>query len=179
MTIALSAVIKPSRLLLILVAVECTLIGVVGGLIAFGNVGNLLLPQRASLATLCILAAAYGLFCYYRGRRTIQIDISGAGDIKVAEIASIATTNISQISTPMLMPAQLLQGTTIWSHLLLLRLRLASGSVRTIAILPDCVSKDTFRVLSVASRWIAAHAGRSDSRNDSTNKTGAAGLANE
>ncbi|WP_253273694.1 flagellar hook-length control protein [Collimonas arenae] len=175
MSIALSAVIKPSRLLFVLVVVECTLVGLIGALIACGIVGNLLLPERLALATLCVLAAAYGMLRYYRDRRTIQIDVSGTGQIQIAEIAKPVAINANQVSAPMLMPAQLLQGTTIWSHLLLLRLRLASGSVRTIAILPDCVSKDSFRVLSVACRWIAAHA----NRKNGADKAGVTGLANE
>ncbi|WP_211442040.1 flagellar hook-length control protein [Collimonas humicola] len=167
MSIALSTVIKPSRLLLALVATECALAGLVGVLIASGVIGNLLLPVRAALATLCVSAAAYGMLRYYRGRCAIQLDIAANGQIRMAEIAA---SNINRISNPA--PVQLLESTIIWSHLLLLRLRLASGSVRTIAILPDCVSNDTFRVLSVACRWIAAHRG-------GTHKTGGAGLANE
>ncbi|WP_211473384.1 protein YgfX [Collimonas humicola] len=167
MSIALSVVVKPSRLLLALVATECGLAGLVAVLIAGGVIGNLLLPVRATLATLCVSAAAYGMLRYYRGRRAIQLDIAANGQIRMAEIAA---SNINRISNPV--PVQLLESTIIWSHLLLLRLRLASGSVRTIAILPDCVSNDTFRVLSVACRWIAAHRG-------GTHKTGGAGLANE
>jgi toxin CptA len=167
MSIALSAVIKPSRLLLALVATECALAGLVGVLIASGVIGNLLLPVRAALATLCMSAAAYGMLRYCRGRGTIQLDIDANGQIRMAEIVA---SNINRISNPA--PVQLLESTIIWSHLLLLRLRLASGSVRTIAILPDCVSNDTFRVLSVACRWIAAHRG-------GAHKTRGAGLANE
>ncbi|MEO6918845.1 MAG: flagellar hook-length control protein [Collimonas sp.] len=179
MSIALSAVVKPSRLLFTLVATECALVGLVGILIAYGNVGNLLLPERLALATLCLLAAAYGMLHFYRDRRTIQVNISATGQIRIAEIIAPIAINASPVSIPtptlMLMPAELLQGTTIWSHLLLLRLRLASGSVRTIAILPDCVSKDSFRVLSVACRWIAAHA----NRKNGADKTRVTGLANE
>ncbi|AMP04046.1 protein YgfX [Collimonas pratensis] len=169
MSIALSTVVKPSRLLLALVAMQCTLAGLVGALVAGGVVGTLLLPARVVLATLCLAAAIYGMLRYYRERSTIQVEIGADGQIRLADIAA---QNGKQILRPMLAPAQLLESTTIWSNLLLLRLRLASGSVRTIAILPDCVSKDTFRVLSVACRWIAAH-------RSSTHKTGIAGLANE
>ena len=169
MSIALSMVVKPSRLLLALVAMQCTLAGLAGALIAGGVVGTLLLPARVVLATLCLAAAVYGMLRYYRERCAIQVEIGADGQIRLADIAA---KKGNQISRPALVPAQLLESTTIWSNLLLLRLRLASGSVRTIAILPDCVSKDTFRVLSVACRWIAAH-------RSSTHKTGVAGLANE
>lgn len=169
MSIALSTIVKPSRLLLALMAMQCALAGLVGILIAGGVVGTLLLPVRVVLATLCLAAAICGMLRYYRERCAIQVEISADGQIRLADVAA---KNENQILRPMLVPAQLLESTTIWSNLLLLRLRLASGSVRTIAILPDCVSNDTFRVLSVACRWIAAH-------RSSTHKTGIAGLANE
>jgi len=163
MSIALSAVIKPSRLLLALVATECMLTAASGLLIGFGGVGNLLLPIRISLATLCMMAALYGMWRYYRERRTIQIDISADGQIRMADIRA---DDAAQALNPGLLQVRLLECSTICSQILLLRLRLASGSVRTIAILPDCVSKNTFRVLSVACRWIAAH------RSDGMHKAG-------
>lgn len=169
MSIALSAVIKPSRLLLALVGAQCMLAGLVGALIAGGAVGDLSLPLRALLAASCIAAAACGMLRYYRERCAFRVEIGADGQIRMAEIAA---KNVSKILNSKLVPVQLLQCTTIWSYLLLLRLRSASGSVRTIAILPDCVSNDTFRVLSVACRWIAAHRG-------GTHKTGVPGLANE
>ena len=53
--------------------------------------------------------------------------------------------------------AQLLAGSTVWPNLLLLRLRLENGRVRTIPVLPDSVSRETFRALQVACRWVASH----------------------
>ncbi|WP_211462965.1 flagellar hook-length control protein [Collimonas silvisoli] len=166
MSIALSAVIRPSKVLSAMVALQCLLAGSIGILIAIGAVGNLPLPERLALAGLCLFAAMYGITRYYRSRQAVQIDISGSGRIRIAEMA---TAQVLPAAKQIPSTAKLLEGTTLWSHLLLLRLRLDSGSVRTIAILPDCVSNDTFRNLSVACRWIASR----------TNKTGSAGLNNE
>lgn len=166
MSIALSAVIKPSKALSVMVGLHCLLVVAVGVLIAGGAVGDLPLPERLALAMLCISAAIYGITRYYRSRQIVQIEISGSGRIRIAEMA---TARVMPATKQIPLPAKMLGGTTLWSHLLLLRLRLDSGSVRTIAILPDCVSNDTFRNLSVACRWIASR----------TNKTGSAGLDNE
>ncbi|WP_150118794.1 flagellar hook-length control protein [Collimonas fungivorans] len=153
MSISLSTVIQPSRVLSALVSLQCLLAASTGVLIAAGGVGDLALPERLALALLCLAAAIYGITRYYRGRRAVHIDISGSGCIRIADMAiAQAMPTAKQIPSP----AKLLEGTTLWSHLLLLRLRLDSGSVRTIAILPDCVSHDTFRNLSVACRWIAS-----------------------
>lgn len=92
------------------------------------------------------------LLRYTRACRPVRIDISAVGQIRVADVMPAGRENI-----PTHMPARafLVKGTTLWSHLLLLRLRLDGGSVRTIVILPDCVPHDSFRVLSVACRWIS------------------------
>ena len=130
----------------------CSLIGLSGALIAAGVVGDLMQAEQMFLAAACLAAALYGMFSYMRSNRLVRIDISAVGQIRVADVIPARSGNI-----PVHVPANayLLQGTTLWSHLLLLRLRLDSGSVRTIAILPDCVPNDTFRVLSVACRWIS------------------------
>ncbi|MEM4989013.1 flagellar hook-length control protein [Collimonas sp. H4R21] len=162
MSIAQSVVIQPSRVLSALVGLQCLLAASTGALIAAGAVGDLALPERLALALLCLAAAIYGITRYYRSRQAVHIDISGSGRIRIADVVTPSTKK------QMPSPARLLGGTTLWSHLLLLRLRLDSGSVRTIAILPDCVSDDAFRNLSVACRWIASR----------TNRTGLAGLDN-
>ncbi|WP_128083007.1 flagellar hook-length control protein [Collimonas arenae] len=152
MSIAVSAMIRPSRMLLFMVGGLCSLVGLSGVLIVAGVVGNLMLVERLVLAFTCLAAALYGLFRYTSASRSVRIDISAAGQIRIADAMPATSGN-----TPVHVSANayLLQGTTLWSHLLLLRLRLDSGSVRTIAILPDCVPNDTFRVLSVACRWIS------------------------
>jgi hypothetical protein len=51
---------------------------------------------------------------------------------------------------------QLLPGSTIWPHCLLLLLRHAESGARTsLAILPDSMPRDSFRNISVAIRAIA------------------------
>jgi hypothetical protein len=50
----------------------------------------------------------------------------------------------------------LLDGSTLWSGMMLLRLQSESGRVHVLRILPDAVSQHEFRALSVALRWIAA-----------------------
>lgn len=140
-----------------MVAGLCSLVVSSGALIAVGAVGDLMLPERLLLAAAGLVLASYGMLRYAYANLSVRIDISALGQIRVANAVPAGSANI-----PMFVPVKacLLRGTTLWSRLLLLRLRLDSGSVRTIAILPDSVPDDTFRALSVACRWISAGAGK-------------------
>ncbi|KAF1045061.1 MAG: hypothetical protein GAK35_01515 [Herbaspirillum frisingense] len=129
------------------------LVGVVACLLMPGQLSWL---ARGSLAVVCILAAAIALFQVLRGRKTVWLHISGTGQIRVVEhLAASAARAKPQVMKAGL--AQLLAGTTVWPGMLFLRLRLESGKTRTIPILSDSVSEDTFRALSVACRWLISH----------------------
>lgn len=139
----------------------CSLVSLIGILIAAGWVGDdLLVFERFALAAICLFAALCSMVQFLRRNRRVRIDISSTGQIRLAEVAVVETANTS-IQIPRV--ANLLCGTILWSHLLLLRLQLDDGRGRTIAILPDCVPSDTFRVLSVACRWIALRVNKMDS----------------
>lgn len=155
MSIAVSADIKPSRLLLLITGSACLCVALMGVLMALWMPGLSVLV-RIVLAIACILAAAIALTLTLRGRKAIWLHISGTGQIRVVEHLAVASSRAKpQVVKAGL--AQLLAGSTIWPGLLLLRLRLESGSVRTIPILSDSVSEDTFRALSVACRWLISH----------------------
>lgn len=154
-TIAVSADIKPSRLLLLITAFACLCVLLVG-MVCLLMPGQLSLLLRATLAAACFIAAASALFLILRGRKTIWLHISATGQIRVVEhlISSSSARAKPQVMRAGL--AQLLAGTTIWPGMLFLRLRLENGKTRTIPILSDSVSEDTFRALSVACRWLVS-----------------------
>jgi len=49
------------------------------------------------------------------------------------------------------------ENSVLWPHLLMVRLESSSGVRRLLTILPDCMSDEEFKAVSVACRWIAAH----------------------
>jgi hypothetical protein len=107
----------------------------------------------AVLAT-CTAFAIFGLGAIPRLRKVHRIDISGNGQIRLMETGDVDHTFDSDL-------AELLPDSTIWSWLMILRLRTGESMRTTILVLPDCMNSATFHQLKVACRWIAAHgAGR-------------------
>ncbi|NUT59554.1 protein YgfX [Herbaspirillum sp. C9C3] len=155
MSIAVSADIKPSRLLLLVTVLACLCVALTGVALAFGMPGSLSWVLRIALAVACVLAAALALVLVLRDRKVIWLHISGTGQIRVVEHLLPSARAKPQVMKAGL--AQLLAGSTIWPGMLFLRLRLENGRTRTIPILTDSVSEDTFRALSVACRWLISH----------------------
>jgi len=158
MSIAIYAVVKPSKALFALICATC--LGTVGvaGAIAFGVVGELSAICRILLGSGCIFIAFSVLYQQARKRSEFHIHISGAGQIRFAELKSTRTGRKSNgpLFTKTETEARLSAATTIWPWLLVLRLQLDNQAVVTIPVLPDCMPADTFRALSVACRWLAA-----------------------
>lgn len=158
MSIAVSAVVKPSRFLLALTAAMCAggvAIGVAAGLGLSGDVSPVV---RIGIGSVCLGAAIFVFFRAMSARKTLRLDISGIGQIRLTDdkalagISAIASTDAAHGELVSLMP-----GSTLWSMLLLLSLKSEDGRTRVLSILPDSVAPDAFRRLSVACRWIAAH----------------------
>lgn len=155
MSIAVSADIKPSRLLLTLMAIIVVAVAFAGAVFTFVQVGQLSFVLRISLVLACMLAAGLAFRLMQQNRIGVWLHISGTGQIKLVEHYALERHVASLVICDSL--AQLLPGSTLWSNLLLLRLRLEGGRVRTIFILPDSVLPETFRALQVACRWVASH----------------------
>ncbi len=67
------------------------------------------------------------------------------------------------------MTVHLLPDSTLWPHLLVLRLRSEDGGIRTVPILPDSTSRESFRALAAACRWLAARSEAGDMRSSGKN----------
>lgn len=158
MSIAVSAIVRPSRLLLGMVVIMCVGVTAVGLLIAAGYFGDMALPVRLFAAFSCVFAAVFGFYHGSGNRKPIHIDISGSGQFRLIE--ALGTGPCKQPNGPHLdrraEVVRLLDHSTIWPHLLLLRLQHESGKITSLPILPDCASRDSFRALSVACLWIAS-----------------------
>jgi toxin CptA len=153
MSIAVSTVVKPSRLLFFLVGGMSLILLFVAGLLAFDSIGNLSITSRLVLAAMCVAAALYAFFRTVSGQEIYAIDISGAGQIRVAvHKKHVSDNTFVAAETAELM--QLLPVSTLWSNLLFLHLQNEQKKI-VLPILPDSVSQHGFKALLVACRWIA------------------------
>lgn len=139
-----------------------TLATVVGGVIAAGYVGNLGALARLATCTLVFFLAFFGFYHGVRHRKTLHIDISDAGRIRIAEV--VPMTSCMDADRPHFKTDTIIVGmmdnSTIWPNLLMLRLRMNDGRITVLPIVQDSISREAFRALSVTCRWIAARSDR-------------------
>lgn len=150
MSIAVSAVVTPSRCLRALVLAY----GFANLAAAFAV--GLLLPERFVLgrwSAICFLVAGGVLLSSaVRPTKMRQIDISGLGQVRLTVQQDMACSDADGVAVA------LLAGSTIWPRLLLLRLGHPGGTVSVLPVLRDSVAPSVFRPLSVA---LVAIGGRS------------------
>lgn len=166
MSIAVSAIVHPSRLLLAMTGFIAALVAVISILICVGYVGDASFGLRLSVGVVTFFLALFGFYHGIRSRKTIQLDISGTGLIRVAEIdpgGACMDTNWPHVGSSD-KSFRLMKNSTLWPNMLLLRLYSDHGKM-IVPILPDSVPKDSFRALSVACRWIAAQTNSPESEN--------------
>ena len=154
MSIAVSAVVLPSRFLLVAVGGMCIGITLFAGLIGVGRIGELSKPLSLLISGSCILAAVSSFYRTGRKRKTFRIDISDIGQIRLEEYTGSGKFSWRAEGAKSNM-VNLMPDSTIWTHLLLLRLRGEDDQIKVLPILRDCVDDDDFRRLSIACRWIA------------------------
>ena len=147
MSIAVSAVIVPSRLLRFALGGFVVANLGAGVALASGFAGPFRLPLVGACA--CLLAGVVLAASLARGRKVRRIDISGLGQLRVTVQQRVGS---NQTRTDL---AELLSGSTVWPGLMVLRLRRADGVVGALTLLPDSVEPGQFRRLSVAIRYIA------------------------
>ena len=159
MSIALSIMVKPSRLLLAMVGVMCACIVLAGALLGLGIVSELASWSRVAVTAGCIGVAFTAFVGQLRRRSVWWIDISADGQIRLTQ---------APVATGSQWPGKLVRLTpdsTLWSHLLMLRLQTEDGRSSVLPVLPDSVTKEEFRALAVACRWVAAHNNRAENDN--------------
>jgi toxin CptA len=162
MSIAVSVVIKPSRLVFALVGVICVGSALIGAAIGLECVGNLNTAARIACASACISVGLGGLCYAGHTRKTHRIDISGIGQIRLVETTALADPVFCRdlpVSVYSGEVVSLMDDSTLWPFLLMLRLRAEDGRTKTVIVLPDSLNEVGFRALSVACRWIVAHSG--------------------
>ena len=147
MSIAVSALVRPSRLLRSALLMLAMANGGAAAVLVFGAPGSFQL--QLLLAAACLLAALAAGRAAAQSGTTRGIDISGPGQIHL-------TVQLSLGAAAPRHPVQLLPGSTVWPTLLLLLLRdVDQGVLHVLIILPDSVSHEQFRKIGVAIRAIA------------------------
>ncbi len=158
MSIAVSVTVKPSRLLFAMVTAMFFIAAAVAFAVFSGLLGELSFAVRTVAAAFTLFLGCFGFYHGVRQRKPIHIDISGSGQIRISELADTAPCtdamwpHVSENGSVV----RLHKSSTIWPQLLLLRLENDGGKIWTVPVLPDCVSRDSFRAMSVACRWIAS-----------------------
>jgi toxin CptA len=132
MSIAVSVLVRPSRLLRLLQGGFCLSLALAACAVP---------PEQAWLLAAAALAA---LHTAIRPVKPVHIDISGVGRIRLT---------VYQYSGAEM---RLLAGSTFWPQLMLLRLQPAQGRSCWLLVLPDSVARQQFRRLALALRAIAA-----------------------
>lgn len=154
--IATSVVVHPSRLLRFLLLSMAALIVLVSVQLLRmpGTEARLVIHQL--LAMVCVAAALRLFYLALTLTTDFVIDVSGTGVIHLNHTGRVAADMRLSVSDDQhgSEVVQLLKDSTLWSSMLLLRFQSANGQVFVIPVLPDSMSTDAFRALSIACRWI-------------------------
>ncbi|QRX83341.1 hypothetical protein [Glaciimonas sp. PAMC28666] len=152
MSIAISALVLPSRVLFALASIVSIAGALISVLVGLGFIGRLPPISGAIFGFFGLSISLIGWLRYQQAARPLRLNISSAGQISIRELLPDAMGG--SFKAPVL--AQLLSGSTLWAHCLLLRFQLNNGQTKSVVILPDCVPENIFRSTSVACRWIAS-----------------------
>ncbi|MBC7501263.1 MAG: hypothetical protein H7315_12305 [Herminiimonas sp.] len=153
MSIAVSAIIKPSKTLFVIVSFMSLGMIVLGALVVLIQMA--LYANWLRLSVMMIFTLLAGIL-YHQAiiqPRVIRIDISGIGQIRLFN-ESHRDSDLHPRSGHLM---RLIPGSTLWTGLLLLRMQDDIGQTKVLIVLPDSLADDGFRSLSVACRWIAGH----------------------
>jgi toxin CptA len=158
MSIAVSVAVHPSRLLRFLIFSVSSAVAAIGIAVLAGWLGELAPFPRVTIGMLPVFMAFFGFYHGVRHRKTLHIDISGAGQIRITN--ALSTSPCRDADRPHVTSGskvvEMMDDSTLWPNLLVLRLRASDGDITVVPILQDSVPRNAFRALSVACKWIAA-----------------------
>ena len=159
MSIAISAEIKPSRIFSFFYLSFAALFFLTGILLGLGQIGYFVSITRQLLALLAILTAFFLIFSYFRSRKTLWIDISGNGQIRLKEYRqSVSKPSTEDADSCTFTDTwKLSEYSTIWPTLLILQLAAENGKKTNVLIFQDSVKREQFKSLYTSLRWIEAH----------------------
>jgi toxin CptA len=149
MSIAVSAVIMPSRLLRASLAAQCAACAGVGIFLAASPAGMFLFS--GALAVCCCACAGAAMLAFLRAGKMRRIDISGLGKLRVTVQQNGGEADAKSAGADAGL-ATLQPGSTVWPRMMMLLLCDGKGAGSVVAVLPDSVSAEQFRALAVAIR---------------------------
>ena len=159
MSIAVSAIIRPSRLMQVVLLLFSAV------LLATAVLLCLRLPDKIpdltfGVLTLVCAGAGGAVFIIASVRKkSYRLDISGNGQIRLSEYSSTTAASSTDRRADIdgsSEVVQLLRDSTLWPMMLLLRLQSQTGRVTIVPVLPDSTERRAFRAVCVACQWIAA-----------------------
>lgn len=145
MSIAISAVVRPSPLLRRLQLALALLHLLLSAAVGAGLLGEFHL--RPLLAAIVASAGAAFLFAALHPQKPRRVDVCGRGGIRLT---------VQQGWMRTLSPVCLHGDSTLWPALLVLLLRDDAGAIHVVAVLPDALGRAQFRRLAVALHSLAA-----------------------
>ena len=153
MTIAVSALLKTP--LPIIAAVRVVSGGFIFLAVAvwFGIGVAMELPHKILTVVMCLSAATSGIYYSHKLVKSVYISISPIGTVTFNELCSGSVKKNPKTAEDN-ETVELLPGTTVWPHFIILRLALASGRIVYIPIMKGQTPEQDFRSLAVACRWI-------------------------
>ena len=159
MSIAISAEIKPSRIISFFYLGFALFFLLTGILVGLGRMDHFASITRQLLALLLVFASFLLIFSYFRSRKTLRIDISGNGQIRLKEYRrSVSKPSSQDANSYAFMESwELAEDSTVWPTLLILRLNAGNGKKAKVLICPDSMRKEQFKSLYTSIRWIEAH----------------------
>ena len=158
MTIAVSVMVSPSRLLTAATRGMAALAALALALILFAN-SNLSAIFRFQISLVASILLGCAIFMLRRPGKTFHIDISGIGQIRLTQYSGVS---IPYKNTGMPLDGssgqlvQLSPDSILWPHMMLLRLKTAQGELFSIPVLNDGLASSDFAQLLVSCKWIAA-----------------------
>ena len=159
MSIATSAEVRPSRILFVLtLAMACVL------WLAASQFAMMVRVQAQDFAyvlasVVCVFAGCLLVLSCRTQAKTLRIDITATGQIRLTHTSRNVFSRDSShkvVSSEEGEVVQLLRDSTLWSCMLILRVRTGSGKIIVLPILRDSVTAAAFRSVCVACQWIAA-----------------------
>ncbi len=158
MTIAVSAVIRPSRLSLFLYLLFALNLCMTAVLLFYRLESFLGFMQRLAVAAVCVIPVFALLIHVFRSRNIVRIDISGNGQIRLFHTKRSAHAfqfqNNFEINRNDYELVRLLGDSTLWPYYMSLRLQSDMGKIFVVPIFPDSIDQPLFRSLLVALRCV-------------------------
>ncbi len=159
MSIATSAEVRPSRILCVsTLAMACVLWLTASQLVILAGTQT---PDVAFVlaSAVCAFAGCLLVLSCRTRLKTLRIDITATGQIRLTHTspgAFIHSSSHNAESSEEGEVVQLLRDSTLWSCMLILRLRTESGKIIVLPLLRDSMTPAAFRSVCVACQWIAA-----------------------